>query len=348
MAKEDKPKLSTSKLPTPWTLKMPSADDDARSGEIPGSQPASASRQRRNWMRNVFAVPSPVKQLFDRFPIVTYPANPLPRRGAARTGGQRTLYIFSTEEDARLGRPSFNPSCLKWQTYLRFCDVEVQAVASNNHASPSGALPFMLPAASSHPPFALSQAPIPSNKLVEYVQKLGADTPKSEPADMRYDAYLALIDHRIRRVWLHLLYLDPRHSEVAQRLYVTPCSSNGLVRATTWHQLRGAALAELSRQGPLVDVRGLYSEAEKAWEALSTLLGQDTWFFGSKHPGLFDASVFAYTHLLLHGGEAGWWGGEGVGRAGKLVKALSARENLVDHRTRVSREFYGSKAEPPL
>ena len=52
----------------------------------------------------------------------------------------------------------------------------------------------------------------------------------------------------------------------------------------------------------------IYSEAEKAFEALSFLLGDDEWFFGSVKPGLFDAAVFAYTHLLLDDGLGNGWG----------------------------------------
>lgn len=67
----------------------------------------------RSW-RDLFAIPPPVKRVFDKVPLVTYEANELPAR-APRDRGENVLYVFTTEDDAQNGRPSFNPSCLRWQ-----------------------------------------------------------------------------------------------------------------------------------------------------------------------------------------------------------------------------------------
>lgn len=61
-----------------------------------------------------FSIPTPVKMLFDKVPMVVYAPNELPER-AQRSARIPNLYIFSTEKDATAGQPSFNPSCLKWQ-----------------------------------------------------------------------------------------------------------------------------------------------------------------------------------------------------------------------------------------
>jgi metaxin len=82
----------------------------------------------------------------------------------------------------------------------------------------------------------------------------------------------------------------------------------------------------------VIDVDDLYSEAEKAFEALSILLGGDLWFFGGDRPTLFDASVFAYTHLILDE-KMGW-------KEKKLVRALRKRENLVEHRERLLVRYF--------
>ena len=82
----------------------------------------------------------------------------------------------------------------------------------------------------------------------------------------------------------------------------------------------------------MIDVDDLYSEAEKAIEALSILLGGDLWFFGGDKPTLFDASVFAYTHLILDE-KMGW-------KEKKLVRALRKRENLADHRERLLVRYF--------
>lgn len=61
-------------------------------------------------------IPRPLQQLFDHFPLQTYEPNHLPERSQHLTSSNLpTLYVFSTDSDARLGLPSFNPACLKWQ-----------------------------------------------------------------------------------------------------------------------------------------------------------------------------------------------------------------------------------------
>jgi metaxin len=89
------------------------------------------------------------------------------------------------------------------------------------------------------------------------------------------------------------------------------------VRASLSYQLQSAAEAELLKHTSIIDIDDLYSEADKAFEALSILLGANTWFFGHERPALFDASVFAYTHLLLDN-DLGW-------KEKKLCAALKRR-----------------------
>lgn len=105
------------------------------------------------------------------------------------------------------------------------------------------------------------------------------------------------------------------------------------MRASISHTLRAAAESELLRYASTIDVDDLYSEADKAFEALSILLGEETWFFGNDIPALFDASVFAYTQLLLDDGF-GW-------KEKKLCMALRRRENLVQHRERLRIRYFG-------
>lgn len=66
-----------------------------------------------------FSVPEPVRRVFDKFPLRTYPTNDLPRRSPRRRE-TATLYIFTSPKSARRGAPSFNPACLKWQVRQGF------------------------------------------------------------------------------------------------------------------------------------------------------------------------------------------------------------------------------------
>ncbi|KAK3403077.1 hypothetical protein B0T20DRAFT_16574 [Sordaria brevicollis] len=258
----------------------------------------------RKWIH----IPRPLQKLFDTFPLLAYDGNALPARAQSATFGDLpTLYVFSTEEAALLGAPSFNPSCLKWQTFLKLAGVKFQILPSTNHASPTGALPFILPKRSSPTD---APSPIPSSKFHEYALKFGTSSPPEVPA-LRLDAYQTLLDVPIRNAWLQALYRDPEYTDLLDRLYISPASSSFWVRGALRHQLRRAAESEILKTGPggtastaltlLVDEQAVYRAAVNALEALATLLSESNtgWFFGAETPTLFDASVFAYTHLMI-------------------------------------------------
>jgi metaxin len=292
---------------------MPPAVTEEKDNETTQS---SFLRQTRR-VRDFFSIPAPVKKLFDLVPVLVYTPNELPQR-APKPARIPSLYVFSNQEDAAAGRPSFNPSCLKWQAFLKIAGIDHRLISSNNHASPTGVLPFLLPAV--HSSSSTQKAPLPatSNKLAKYAKEHGSKV--EESPSMRYEAYQSLLDNRIRKAWLYTLYLEPiNFSAVAYRLYVSPTSSNSLVQTIISHQLRSAAEAELLKHASIIDIDDIYSEADKAFEALSVLLGDDSWFFGNEKPALFDASVFAYTHLLLRE-RMGW-------KEKKLVRMLRRRNN---------------------
>ena len=103
---------------------------------------------------------------------------------------------------------------------------------------------------------------------------------------------------------------------------------------TIAYQLRRAAESELTKASASntiseIDImRGL----EESFDALSTLLGQDEWFFGQQKPTLFDASIFAYTHLILDDGMQ--W------QENKLAEQLKKRQSLVQHRVRILEMYF--------
>lgn len=101
------------------------------------------------------------------------------------------------------------------------------------------------------------------------------------------------------------------------------------------HQLRGAAETELLKQSPIIDVEAVYRDCNNAFEALSQLLGDDNFFFGEETPGLFDASVFAYTHVLLDDGLE--W------THTSLREGLEQYVNLVEHQERIVEGWFRDK-----
>ncbi|EEP79566.1 conserved hypothetical protein [Uncinocarpus reesii 1704] len=165
---------------------MSEAKDDVN--PLPESPPRASS-----WIPSV---PAPIKRVFDRFPLVTYPPNEIPSRSPSSHDEPR-LYMFSSLQGSKQSAPSHNPQCLKWQAYLNFRGIKYQIVPSNNHASLTGSLPFLLPAAESND----TVNPVPSNQLKRWVDgQLGHG--KEETRDMRFDAYSSLLDHRLRNAWI--------------------------------------------------------------------------------------------------------------------------------------------------
>jgi metaxin len=132
------------------------------------------------------------------------------------------------------------------------------------------------------------------------------------------------------------LYLDVKNFEsVAYQVYVVPCSTSYIVRASISKQLRLAAQKEVAGVSNSINVSDLYGEADQAFTSLSTLLGDDTYFFGGKEPSLFDASVFAYTHLILDV-NLGW-------EEDSLGRILRQQTNLVQHRDHIMSEYFSKR-----
>lgn len=105
--------------------------------------------------------------------------------------------------------------------------IRFSIVPSNNHASPTGALPFLLPSSSTSTASESSPA-IPSMKLQRWAQaevsregfkpqpltsheitnSERSHPSEREPSGMRYEAYISLVDRQIRHTWV------TRHSPV--------------------------------------------------------------------------------------------------------------------------------------
>jgi hypothetical protein len=95
---------------------MPKDDTLSRASmtQTPGGPPAASWTQQQQ--SSIFSIPAPLKRIFDKFPLVQYDENELPLR-APKDKSQHVLHVFTTDKDAREGKPSFNPGCLKWQVW---------------------------------------------------------------------------------------------------------------------------------------------------------------------------------------------------------------------------------------
>jgi metaxin len=142
----------------------------------------------------------------------------------------------------------------------------------------------------------------------------------------------------LNRSQLYSIYLSRNSVSIAEPLYILPTSSNPFVRLTIARELRLAAEKELLKFSTVIDSETLHSQAEEAFAALEMLLGDDDWFFAASGPGLFDASVFAYTHLLLDGRLGTGWVDT------RLRDALISRKRLITHRNRVLSAYFPGHA----
>lgn len=260
-----------------------------------------------------FELPASIRRLFARFPLKTYPQE------TPQPPSQNVFYSFQGTNDDL----SFNPTCLRWQTLLKFHNIPHEVRSSSNHASPSGQLPFILP--TDRP-----TSPVTASKIPRWIT---SQQGREETIHRKEEAYTALVDRDIRSAWLYFLYLQPENfREVAYPLYCASASSNILVQQSIARQLKNAARDELLKSFTIIDPTELYDRASKAFQALSTLLGDNDHFFGASSPGLFDASVFAYTYLLLTS-TMPWVDTQ-------LADFLEEHPNLVQHRERLLQRYF--------
>ncbi|RPB24051.1 hypothetical protein L211DRAFT_203980 [Terfezia boudieri ATCC MYA-4762] len=237
--------------------------------------------------------------------------------------------------------------------YLRFCGAQFKTVQSNNHACPSNSscLPFLIPpplppTTESSPQSSLSSsslssspAPVPASKLAQWARDHGQRSKHSvngkdedevdfERGDVQ--AFLELLENEVHDAVLYTTHMHPPNlHNLTTPLYAPVVNTASLIHPFLSSQLRASALTHLKRRHPgTVDRDTIFADADAALEALSKLLGTDTWFFNGKAPGLLDAAVFAYLHVILTGGwEEDWAGG--------LRKGVQMRENLVSFWERV-------------
>lgn len=131
---------------------------------------------------------------------------------------------------------------------------------------------------------------------------------------------------------LYVLYLLPANAPLLKSLYLP---SSMLLRAPLHQTLQAAATSEILKttRRATISPSQLLVDATTALRALSSLLGEDKWFFGANGPGLFDADVFAYTYLIDENALA--WQDK------SLSQCLGGLDNLKRHKDRLYKKCWG-------
>jgi metaxin len=358
------------------------------------SSSSSSTTSSSSWLQT----PQPIRKLFAQFPLQTLPANPLPFRRPKKSS-QKAPIFFTYSETIHETKPasfkcSYNPTCLKWETYLRSRRINIKIQPSNNHASPTGALPFLLlpepeptegdekqakkrwtnkatldiDGSGSSSGSGATFKTIPNAGIRAYAdaQKYEFLSDNEQPPEptaaetLRLEAYISLVDHRIRPAWLHSLYMTDNLYSLIVPLYVNQATSSLPVRMWQARQLRAAARAEILKLYPTLDEEVIYEAAADAFDALEELMdekphiddesfyhlsGDHSTLLGGRSLSLLDASVVAYTRLLTDprlGEELGGaWGASDD--AQRLRRIMRQCPKLIAHVNRIFRDYWGDE-----
>ncbi|QSL64319.1 hypothetical protein MERGE_001619 [Pneumocystis wakefieldiae] len=254
--------------------------------------------------------PTLISRLFDKFPLFHYDSIEV----------QPPLNIscnllFIQSEEALKEKPSYDLESLRWQ-------IPHVLVPSTPYASSLNKLPFLIPSDSSIP-LALSSTEFQNWLLLQGVK----DSSEKEPLlSSDTDSYVSLIENTLYDAWYYGFFIEPENfKKVTSLLYIKDAWPISIF--TKW-QLQNQVRKRLSvrQKTGLLNAKEVYTDASYALHALSIKLGQDNWFFGAEDPSYIDATLFAYTHLVLSINLPD----------DTLAREIKKHENLVKHAERVS------------
>lgn len=96
-------------------------------------------------------------------------------------------------------------------------EIEFQTAPSNNHASPSGVLPFLQPAVSESTSEKVPE-PVAGTKLKKWIASQQTTGEVPEAGDVRREAYESLLNNNLRKAWVctsHPQQFEGKRSQVS-------------------------------------------------------------------------------------------------------------------------------------
>jgi metaxin len=127
---------------------------------------------------------------------------------------------------------------------------------------------------------------------------------------------------------MYAIYLEPSNFEMLTK-HMYCATSAPLVNSLLSTGFQQQAAKELQKywNSIIVSADDVYADAEAAFASLDCILGTNDWFFNASSPGLFDATLFGYTHLIL---TMRWHEKEAT-----LERMVRKHRNLVEHEMRL-------------
>ncbi|TPX59979.1 orotate phosphoribosyltransferase [Spizellomyces sp. 'palustris'] len=233
-------------------------------------------------------VENPLRKFKNLFPLVRLPPVYTPPPVPAEPARTPILFIFPRKKQHIT---SLDVECVKYQAFLAFSNYNhVTQECHEPEMSPSGQLPFLVTS---------DGRLLTGRQIVEEVKATVGDLESrltnAEKQDVK--AFTFLAEAKLDFALLFSMWYD-RHIRdeftfpMYESLYPWPLNKviSRTIRAqkTDWMLSRRAVL----KKDEILD------DARKALTALSTQLGTQLYFFGSK-ASFLDAVVFAYLHIIL-------------------------------------------------
>ena len=190
------------------------------------------------------------------------------------------------------GLPNASPFCMKAETYLRFRNLEFEAIASNPRQSPSKQIPYIITDD--------GQTITDSEKIITHFEAL-----QPEPLDANLSAEQKALAYLIRtkveeELYWQITYMrwgDPQGWEVF--LPDLKKHMQGLKGKILPWIIRRMLLKQMSRRGMSAnDTAASYASGIQLIEVLAHLLGGKPYFLGDEIHTL-DMSVYAFLANII-------------------------------------------------
>ncbi|KAK9324803.1 hypothetical protein V1517DRAFT_316347 [Lipomyces orientalis] len=309
-----------------------SAPDQSQSTTSSASQPSPSNL---TYMK----VPTLIKTVFDKFPLVKYPEAALPSTCLFPAPAEKigTAFVHSTADD------SIYPQSIRLLTILKLAGVidKLAVIPSSPHAAPkSGSVPYVF--LRSRPRIKSDLLPrtlYPESKAFhQWLASIAPSFPAFDTA--KQNPLLSLVDIRLRDAWLLTLYLYPANykSILVPRLtqaYSHSDTSTSIIPHILAYSASREAQQLLTRSTGVSRItetiqRSIITNAEEALDALAILLSDSgAPYINGGEPGVLDAAVYGYLRPIL-GLELKSLTGDGQAELKTLVQERKALVDLVE------------------